>query len=117
MKEIRLGPVQAVILLVAAGIMAGLLFIAGTRCGYQPGGVTVDPGGVDAGPGEQQIADQLDAAIQRETAEIERLEREYQEDIDAFDRAQREKYEQLQEQDLDDMVRYLQRWHEERNRG
>ena len=114
MKGLQLNLAQSIFLVVAFVLFAVCMFAAGTRCSSGPPPVIV-PGGVDAGPGEQQIADRVDAAIQRERAEIERIEREYEADIAAFNAAQREKYEELQQQDLDTVVEYLRRWHEQRN--
>jgi len=102
MKGLQLNLAQSIFLVVAFVLFAVCMFAAGTRCSSGP-------------PPVMQIADRVDAAIQRERAEIERIEREYEADIAAFNAAQREKYEELQQQDLDTVVEYLRRWHEQRN--
>jgi hypothetical protein len=48
---------------------------------------------VDAGPGEREIADRLDAAVQAEVERLERLEVEHAAEVAALTEAERAEYE------------------------
>lgn len=115
MKGLQLNVPQTVLLLVAFTLVAVAMFAAGTKCSPSPAPVVV-PGGIDAGPGEAILDARLDASIAEQRQQIEEITRQYEEDIAAFDESQRRKFEQLQERSLDDVVDFLARWHEQRNR-
>lgn len=72
-----------------------LAFYAGRGCTPSP--EPLPPSGIDAGPGESEIAARLDAAVHHAAEELARIEREHAEEIAAFDDAQREKYETVRE--------------------
>jgi hypothetical protein len=111
---VKIAQPQAVVLLACFVLTAVLMFAAGTRCNRDPGPPIPIPTDIDAGPGEAEIAARLDGAVQVQAAALAEAERRYQDDIAAFDASQREKYEQLQQQDLDTVVEFLARWHQER---
>lgn len=89
---IGLSVVGGIALLVLAVVLA---FYVGRGCAPEP--EPLPPSGIDAGPGEAEIAARLDAAVQHAEAELARIEREHAEEIAAFDDAQREKYETVRE--------------------
>lgn len=70
-----------------------------------PTPVVVD--GVDAGPGEAEIAARLDAAVQAEEARLEELERKYAEEIRDFSAADRREYEETRARGRDALAAWL----------
>lgn len=109
---------QLVLLVVA---LVGVLivgFVAGRGCSQ---GTPVGPDpviqGIDAGPGETEIAARLDAAVQADQARMDAIERKFDDDIAAFDAQQRAEYERLRGgDDLDAAARYLSEWNHSRSR-
>lgn len=85
-----------------AGLAIGVLVLAVVLAFYVGRGCsTVSPQpvdiGIDAGPGEAEIAARLDGAVVHHDEEIARIEREHAADLAAFDERQREKYDELRE--------------------
>lgn len=86
-----------------AGLAIGVLVLAvvlafyvGRGCSPHPVDNPVDIG-IDAGPGEAEIAARLDGAVVHHDEEIARIEREHAADLAAFDERQRQKYDELRE--------------------
>lgn len=91
----KLTPEQAAILVGAVGIalvLVVLSFYAGKGCRGDGPPIVI---GIDAGPGEAEILDRLDAAAQETAIRLAAIEREHAEDIAAFNELQREKYDEL----------------------
>lgn len=76
-------------------LVAVLMFYIGKGCAPAP--IPVEPIGIDAGPGEVEIAARLDAAVQHAEAELARIESEHAAELAAFDAAQRLKYDAVRE--------------------
>ncbi len=95
----------AMLVLIAVIIVA---FVTGRGCGT---GCTpaVEPveTGIDAGPGEQLIAEQLDGSLVAVQQRIEEIEAAHAIELAAFDEAQRLKYEALRSdpQEADRFIR------------
>jgi hypothetical protein len=89
---IALAVVGGLALLVLAVVLA---FYVGRGCSPTP--EPLPPSGIDAGPGEREIAARLDAAVQHAAEELARIEREHAEEIAAFDEAQRAKYDEIRD--------------------
>lgn len=106
------GGVVAIALVIA---VLGISLLVNQCGGCEPRPIPIDLG-IDAGPGEQMIAARLDAALQRVDERLAEIDRQYAEDIAAFDAQQREKYEALANEDLDTVVRFLDNWHRDRTR-
>lgn len=82
-----------ILLGVAAAILIGTAFYAGSYCG---GSTVEEPRrGIDAGPGERKIDEKVDAATQRAEKKIEQIEEEHQEAIKSFNEEQEAEYEQV----------------------
>jgi hypothetical protein len=108
---------QAILLGVAALIIAIVMFIGGR--GFSGCGCTHDPApivlGIDAGPGEAEINARLDGALQAGEAHIEQIEDKFEEDMAAFDAAQRAEYERLRGgDDLEEAAVFLSAWNRRR---
>jgi hypothetical protein len=106
---------QAVLFGVAALLLVIVAFVGGFGFGCR----RVDPVdpvlGIDAGPGEDEINARLDAALAAGTAHIEMIEDKFEEDMAAFDAAQRAEYERLRGGDeLDAAARMLSEWNRRR---
>jgi hypothetical protein len=110
---------QAILFGVAGLIVAIVFFLAGKQCsGPGPAVVVVEGHGIDAGPGERAIEEQLDAALQAGVLRIDQVEDKFEEDIAAFDAEQRAEYERLRGGgDLDATARYLSEWNRRRRDG
>lgn len=110
---------QAILFGVAGLIVAVVFFLAGKQCsGPGPAVVVVEGHGIDAGPGERAIEEQLDAALQAGVLRIDQVEDKFEEDIAAFDAEQRAEYERLRGGgDLDATARYLSEWNRRRRGG
>lgn len=106
------------ILLGIGTLFAGIaLFAGGHACGggCQPAGPPAPVVGIDAGPGEDEIAARLDAALVAGSLRIEEIEEKFEDDMAAFDANQREEYERLRGgDDLDAAARYLSEWNRRR---
>jgi len=102
-------------LAVAGVLLAVVMFMAGRSCaGSAP--APLNPGGIDAGPGEDQIAQRLDGSIQHDQAQLEAIDQKYRDDIAALDDVQRREYERLRAEDVDALARQLNDWNQERTR-
>lgn len=101
---------QAILLGVALAIVAVVAFIGGRGC--TPTIVIDEPivTGIDAGPGETEIGDRLDAALVAGAMHIEEIETKFEDDLAAFDAAQRAEYDRLRDSDLEATAIYLSRW-------
>lgn len=100
---------QMILLGVAALLVAVVFFLAGRGC-TPP---TFEPIvlGIDAGPGEAEVNARLDAALVAGAARIEEIEVKFEEDMAAFDAAQRAEYERLRGgDDLEATARMLSEW-------
>lgn len=107
-------------LILGALALVGVLvigFMGGRGCGH---GTPVGPDpvqGIDAGPGETEIAARLDAAVQADQARMDAIENKFDDDIAAFDAQQRADYERLRGgDDLEAAARYLSEWNHSRSR-
>ncbi len=92
------GPVKIPVSWFVAAIGLGLLvvvlsFFIGRGCERSP--QPVDELGIDAGPGEAEIAARLDGSLQAAEVELRRIEEQHAADIAAFEALQREKYEEM----------------------
>lgn len=91
-------------------------FVAGRSCA-SPAPAPLHPEGIDAGPGEQEIAARLDASLREAEERLAQIERKFDEDIAAFDRQQQEEYDRLLEGgDVDDIAEFLRDWNTRRMR-
>jgi len=109
---------QAILFGVAGLIVAVVFFLAGKQCSEPGPVVVVQDHGIDAGPGERAIEEQLDAALQAGVLRIDQVEDKFEEDIAAFDAEQRAEYERLRGGgDLDATARYLSEWNRRRRDG
>lgn len=107
---------QAILFGVAALLLVIVAFLGGRGFGCEPPEPPPVVLGIDAGPGEDEIAARLDAALIAGTARIEEIEEKFEEDMAAFDEHQREEYERLRGgDDLDEAARYLSEWNRTRN--
>lgn len=97
---------------VALLLVAVTFFVAGQSCGPSPEPVVVvEHTGIDAGPGEAEIDDRLDAALHAGALQMDQIEDKFDEDIAAFDANQRAEYERLRGGgDLEATARYLSDW-------
>lgn len=101
------------VILLLVGIVA---FVAGRSCS-PPIPAPLQPEGIDAGPGEQEIAARLDASLREAEERLAQIERKFDEDIAAFDRQQQEEYDRLLEGgDVDDIAEFLRDWNTRRMR-
>jgi len=66
--------------------------------------------GIDAGPGEQQIAAREDAAVQAQEAQMQAIELKFNDDMAQFDEQQRAHYQQLRDSSLEDAASFLSEW-------
>ena len=86
-------------------------FAAGRGCAPSP---VVIPAtivqGIDAGPGEARIDQQLDAAVQMQEAQMQQIEHKFDQDIATFDDQQRQQYQQLRGSSLEDAAAFLSQW-------
>ena len=103
---------QAIAFGVAAVLVAVTFFVAGRGCSPTPEPVVVvEHVGIDAGPGDREISDRLDAALQAGSLRIEEIEDKFSGDIAAFDADQQAEYDRLRGGgDLDATARYLSDW-------
>lgn len=108
---------QAILFGVAALLIAIVAFVGGRgfncdACTQAPTPIVL---GIDAGPGEAEINARLDGALVAGEARIEQIEEKFEEDMAAFDAAQREEYERLRGgDDLEAAARYLSDWNRRR---
>lgn len=108
---------QAILLGVAALLLVIVAFVGGrgftcSGCDPEPRPIVL---GIDAGPGEAEINARLDGALVAGEAHIEQIEEKFEEDMAAFDAAQREEYERLRGgDDLEAAARYLSDWNRRR---
>jgi len=95
--------------LVVAVLVVGV--VLGRGCaGPAPAPAPLDPGGIDAGPGEAVIAGTLDGAVQAGQVQIAQIEDKFGDDMAAFDEQQRAQYAQLRGSSVEDAARYLSEW-------
>jgi len=96
--------------LALVGVIA-IVFFTGRGCSR---GTPVGPDpiiqGIDAGPGEQQIAAQEDAAVQAQEAHMQEIEHKFDSDMAQFDEQQRAQYQQLRDSSLEDAASFLSEW-------
>lgn len=102
-------------LAVALALVAVVAFVAGRSCDGDIVPV-IDPGGIDAGPGEREIADRLDGALRQIDEQLANIERKHQEDLEAFNEEQRREYERVREMSPEDVARWLNDWNATRRR-
>lgn len=94
-----------ILLGIAAAILICVAFCAGTYCGDS---IVEEPRrGIDAGPGERKVDEQVDAATQRAEEEIEEIEEEHKDAIESFNGKQRAEYEQVKSQGPDEVADWL----------
>lgn len=106
---------QAILLGIAAMLILIVGIAAGRSCVPRPEPTTVPVTGIDAGPGEQAIDQQLDAALQMDEARMREVEHKFDSDMAAFDAQQREEYDRLRGgDDLDAAAQMLSQWNHER---
>lgn len=107
---------QLILLGVAAALIAVTFFAAGSNCSQPIVVQTEDPGGVDAGPGEAEIEERLDASIRQAEEHIAQIEDKFEEDMAAFDEGQRAEYDRLRHgDDLEAAADYLSNWNRRRH--
>jgi hypothetical protein len=104
---------QIYVLVFALVMVAFIAFVAGKGCAPTPID-TLPTQGIDAGPGESQIAQSLDASIQQGNEQLVAIEHKFDEDMAAFSDAQRAEYERLRQGDVDATARYLLDWNRRR---
>jgi len=99
----------------ALAMVAFIAFVAGRGCAPTP---TPDPSpqGIDAGPGEIQIASDLDASIQQGNEQLAAIEHKFEGDIAAFDEAQQAEYDRIRDGGLEATTQYLLDWNRRRMR-
>lgn len=102
-------------LAVALALVAVIAFVAGRSCDGDIVPV-IDPGGIDAGPGEREIAERLDGALQQIDEQIANIERKHQEDLEAFNEEQRREYERVRQMSPEEVARWLNDWNATRRR-
>ncbi len=107
---------RLIVIASVAGVVLIALFLGlssrGCGCTNEPTPVVL---GIDAGPGEAEIEARLDAALVAGTARIEEIEEKFEEDMAAFDAAQREEYERLRGgEDLEAAAIFLSNWNRRR---
>lgn len=103
---------QLVLGIIALVSIVALVFMAGRGCSPHPSPVGPTPiiEGIDAGPGEQQIAARLDASIQEQEARMQEIEHKFDDDMAQFDDQQRAQYQQLRDSSLEDAASFLSQW-------
>jgi hypothetical protein len=108
---------QAIFLGIAAFLLVVVFFIGGQGfrgcgCAHELTPIVL---GIDAGPGEAEINARLDGSLVVSAARIEQIEEKFEEDMAAFDAAQRAEYERLRGgDDLDAAARMLSEWNRRR---
>lgn len=109
---------QLILLAIAAVGVLVIGIMAGRGCSHgTPVGPDLIIQGIDAGPGETEIAARLDAAVQADQARMDAIEDKFDDDIAAFDAQQRADYERLRGgDDLEAAARYLSEWNHSRSR-
>lgn len=106
---------QLILLGVAALFVAITFFVAGRNCSETVVVTTPEVVGVDAGPGDEEIAERLDASLRMSEERIGEIEDKFEEDIAAFDEAQRAEYDRLRHgDDLEAAAVYLSDWNRRR---
>jgi len=102
---------QAILIGVALVLLIVAAFAGGKGCSgctHEPDPIVL---GIDAGPGEAEINARLDGALQAGEAHIVMIEEKFEEDMAAFDAAQRAEYERLRGgDDLEATARMLSEW-------
>lgn len=106
---------QIYVLVFALAMVASIAFVAGRGCAPTPVD-TLPTQGIDAGPGESQIAQNLDASIQQGNEQLVAIEHKFDDDMAAFSEAQRAEYERLRRGDVDATAQYLLDWNRRRQR-
>jgi hypothetical protein len=93
----------------ALAIVFVVAFVAGRGCDAAVP-IILDPGGIDAGPGEVEIAARLDGAVRSAEERLAAIERKHQEDIVAFDAQQRREYEAVRDMPPEEVAAWLNDW-------
>lgn len=102
--------------LIAVAVLAVVLLVVGAVLGRSCVHTPVAPPtsvvtGIDAAPGEEIIAGQLDGAVQAGQQHIQQIEAKFDGDMRAFDDQQAAEYAQLRGGgDLDGAAAYLSEW-------
>lgn len=107
-----------IILIAVAAVLVLVAIVFGTvhGCNQPQPVVVINPGGIDAAPGELVIANRLDGAVRAGEAQIARIELKFEDDLAAFDVQQRAEYDRLREAgDLEAIARELSAWNRERH--
>lgn len=112
LKDVTSGPGLAKLaigVVVVLLIIVGVAFFAGFSCsgGCDPAPPDLPPAAIDAGPAMVELDAREDAAIAAAAEQLERIEREHQAELDAFDASQRRKYERVREQGPDAVAAWL----------
>ncbi len=100
--RVLLGLVPALLVLLAVVVFLGARSCSG--CDPTP---PVPPVGIDAGPGLAQIDEQERLAREQAEQRLREIEAEHQAELDAFDEAQRGKYEAVREMGPDFVAEWL----------
>ena len=88
-----------------------IVFFTGRGCSSHPiAGTDLIIEGIDAGPGEQQIAAREDADVQAQEAQMQAIEQKFDGDMAQFDDHQRAQYQQLRDSSLEDAAAFLSEW-------
>lgn len=107
---------QLILLGISAAFIAFTFFVAGTHCSPTVVPHTEDTSGIDAGPGEAEIEERLDASLRASEAHIDQIEDKFEEDMAAFDESQRAEYDRLRHgDDLEAAAEYLSNWNRRRH--
>lgn len=103
---------QLMLAIIALVGVVALVFMAGRGCSPYVTPVGPEPiiQGIDAGPGEQQIAARLDASVQEQEARMHEIEHKFDTDMAQFDDQQRAQYQQLRDSSLEDAAAFLSQW-------
>lgn len=106
---------QAIPLGIAAVLILIVGIAAGRGCAPSPPATTAPVTGIDAGPGEQVIDQQLDASLRIGEEQMQSIEHKFDSDLAAFDEQQRAEYDRLRGgDDLDAAAQMLSQWNHER---
>lgn len=105
---------QLALMTTAAVLLLAVVFVMGRGCATDSSVLVILPAGIDAGPGEEIIANRLDGAVQAGQLRIEQIEEKFDEDMAAFDAQQRADYERMREGTPEEAASYLSAWSQRR---
>lgn len=99
-------------LLIGLSVLSVILGATGTGlvlrgCPAPAPTIVQEPSGIDAGPGEAEIAARLDGAVSADEAEIRALEDRNARALAAFDEEERAEYERVRRGGRRDVARWL----------